>query len=150
ISIGPIRRGGGLAEVDGNIVFSSAQGHFGYLDRHRRLLPIGNLIVPLNLEGLHASPLMHDPLFEIINVRVQDLFTRNIGPHRWELYVTYSRFVRENCFEFVLARTQLETSADGVRAPNPNWEQLYVARPGCIPYKDHSWRFVGEQAGGRI
>jgi cytochrome c2 len=149
ISIGPERRGGGLAEVDGNIVFASAQGHFGYLDRHSRLAPI-DLHAPLNLEALRASPLMRDPLFELVNVRVQDLFSRNIAPHRWELYATYSPFVRENCFEFVLARVVLDTGEGGVRPENPDWHELYIARPGCIPYKDHSWRFVGEQAGGRI
>jgi cytochrome c2 len=149
VRVGGFGRGGGLAEVDGAIVFSTPQGRINALSRDMKLSPL-NLRAPLNLDKLHADPLMSDPLFEVVGVRVHDLFTREIKPGEWELFATFSRFVKAGCFEFVMARAHLNVKNGVVSAASPDWEDLYIARPGCIRYKDRSWRFVGEQAGGRM
>ena len=141
--------GGAIARVNGNIVIATPQGHFNYLSRNNTLAPIA-LRAPMNLDQLNESPLANDPLFEIVGVRVHDLLARQVGPTRWDLYATFSRYVRANCFEFVVAKAQLEAQDGVVRTVSPNWEDIYVARPGCIRYKDRSWRFVGEQAAGRM
>jgi cytochrome c2 len=148
VRIGPPQRGGGVAEVDGAVVFSTPHGRLSYLSRDNTLTSL-NLRVPMDYERLRASPLMEDPLFEAIGVRVHDLFTRETAQGQWELYATFSRYVRENCFQFVMSRVMLEARDDAIR-PASDWEELYIARPGCIRYKDRSWRFVGEQAGGRM
>ncbi|MGE0045193.1 MAG: PQQ-dependent sugar dehydrogenase [Hyphomonadaceae bacterium] len=135
--------------MNGNIVFASPLGRFGYLNDENVLAPL-DLRVPMGLERLRESPLMEDPLFSIGEFRTHDLFARDAGNGRWELYASFSRFQRENCFQFVVARTMLETTEHGVRPVDGEWEDVFVARPGCIRYKDHSWRFIGTQASGRM
>ncbi len=143
-------RGGGIVEVDGNIVIATPQGRINYLNRNNELAPL-NLRVPMNLEEMRRSPLMEDPLFEAQGVRTHDLFARPAAePGHYELYATFSRYVSDDCFNFVMARAILTVDGATVRPASPDWEELYVARPGCIRHKDRSWRFVGEQAGGRM
>lgn len=149
IRIGPPRRGGGLVEVNGHIVFATPRGHFNYLSRDLRLAPM-DLRAPLHLDELGQSSLARAPLFDSNGVRVHDLLARPLEDGRWELYASFSRYGGENCFQFVVARTILDASRDSVRATSRTWRDVYVARPGCIRYKDRSWRFVGEAAGGRM
>ncbi|MGE0830671.1 MAG: PQQ-dependent sugar dehydrogenase, partial [Hyphomonadaceae bacterium] len=142
--------GGGIVEIDGNIVFASPLGRFGYLNTRNRLGPMADLRTPMNLEGLRQSDLYEDPLFSMGEFRTHDLYARQTGPGRYDLYASFSRFVRDNCFQFVVARTPVEANADGVRALTNEWEDVFIARPGCIRYKDRSWRFIGTQASGRM
>jgi aldose sugar dehydrogenase len=147
IRIGTERRGGAIAEIGDRILIASPQGHFAQMDANYQLAPV-DLRAPMNLDALFESPLMRDPLFEIHGVRVHDLIARERSGS-WELYATMSRYVSDNCFQFVLARATLDASGPVLR-PTSEWEDLYIARPGCIRLKDRSWRFVGEQASGRM
>jgi len=150
VRIGPPSRGGGIAEIDGNVVFATPQGRINYLNRNNELGSL-DLRTPMNLEVLRRAPVMEDPLFDISTVRTHDLFVRPAAePGRYELYATFSRYVSDNCFNFVMARAQIAADGATLRPVSPDWEELFVARPGCIRYKDRSWRFVGDQAGGRM
>jgi cytochrome c2 len=147
LRVGTERRGGAIAEIGDRILIASPQGHFAQLSANYELAPV-DMRAPLNLDALFESPLMRDPLFEVHGVRVHDLIAREVGSV-WELYVTMSRYVNDDCFQFVLARIDLDASGQVLR-PTSEWEDLYIARPGCIRLKDRSWRFVGEQASGRM
>lgn len=150
VRIGPPTRGGGIAEIDGNVVIATPQGHINYLNRNNQLAPL-ELQVPMNLDALRRAPLMDDPLFDMSEMRTHDLFVRPAAePGRYELYATFSRYVSENCFNFVMARAVIAADGATLQPVSPDWEELFVARPGCIRYKDRSWRFVGDQAAGRM
>jgi cytochrome c2 len=141
--------GGAIVEVDGHIVFASPLGRLGYLSSANRIRPLLTR-PPMGLEALRRSPLVNDPLFKFGEFRLYDLFALQTGSGRFDLYASHSRFVRENCFQFVVSKTQLSLQGDVVRLAGPGWRDVYVARPGCIPYKDRGWRFTGSEAGGRI
>lgn len=142
-------RGGALVEIDGHIVFSSPLGRFNHLSAQHRLRPIA-LQAPTNLEGLRDSALIDDPRFLPTEFRVHDLAARPVGPQRWELYASLSRYGGDNCYRFSVVRAQLHVTPDAIAPVTPDWEDIYTARPGCIPSKDRGWLFQGSQAGGRM
>ncbi|MBL8549497.1 MAG: PQQ-dependent sugar dehydrogenase [Hyphomonadaceae bacterium] len=148
IGEGPTR-GGGIAEIEGHILFASPHGRLSFLSAHNELAPL-NVRVPMQMEALQASPLAHDALMAMEDFRVYDLYARQTAPGRYDLYVSHSAFVRENCLQFVISRVGLTADADGLAIPRADWKRVFVARPSCIPYKDHGWRFVGAEAGGRM
>lgn len=138
--------GGAIAEMDGNIVFSAPQGRMGYLSRDLRLVPL-DVTPPMNLDALLAAPIYKDPLFQISEFRVLDLFAKKTGEGAYDLYVSHHRFAGD-CFEWVLSRIAFTVDADGV-APAGDWEEMFVARP-CMVSKQASVLFAGSEAGGRI
>lgn len=140
--------GGGLAEASGNIIFSSAKGRFGYLDTNHRLHPL-EFTVPMNLSALRANPHYSDPLYAYSSIRVAGLLAVQQDPTHFTLYVSHHYF-KQDCIQFKVSSIQLAADPQGVRASDPTWKEVYVARPNCIRDKDKSWHFVGEQAGGRL
>lgn len=140
--------GGGIAEADGHVIIASQLGRLSYLSPGNQLAPI-EATVPMNLEGLRESSLIDDPLFSVGEFRTYDLLTHRINGEHWRLFASFARFADENCFQFVVAQTELEVSNDTLRVTSP-WQDVFIARPHCIPYKDRSLRFVGSQAGGRM
>ncbi len=140
--------GGGLAEVAGNILFASSKGRFGYLDTRNHIHAL-DVAVPMNLEELRQSPHYEDPLFKYTTMRVADLLAVQTDSTHFILYASH-HFYKPNCMQFKVSRINIEADSKGVRVEAPNWEEVFVARPNCIRDKDTSWRFVGEQAGGRI
>jgi hypothetical protein len=145
----PGARGGALVEMDGHLVFSSPLGRFNYLTAQNQLRRL-DLQAPLNLEALRRSPLLDDPRFLVSEFRVHDLAARQTGPTTWELYASLSRFGGEDCYQFKIVRARLQVTANAIAAASPDWEDIYTARPGCIPNKDRGWLFQGSQAGGRM
>jgi cytochrome c2 len=142
-------RGGALVEVGGHLLFSSPLGRINYLNAQNQLRSIA-LQAPLNLSALRQSSLIDDPRFILSEFRVHDLAARQTGPQAWELYASLSRFGGEGCYQFKVVRARLLVTADSVFAPSPDWQEVYTARPGCIPDKDRGWLFQGSQAGGRM
>jgi cytochrome c2 len=140
--------GGGVAEADGHVIIASQLGRLSYLSSGNQLAPI-EATVPMNLEGLRESLLIDDPLFSVGEFRTYDLLTQRIDGEHWRLFASFARFAGENCLQFVVAQTELEVSGDTLRVTAP-WQDVFIARPNCIPYKDRSLRFVGSQAGGRM
>jgi hypothetical protein len=142
-------RGGALAVLGDNLVFSSPLGRFGYLGSDNVLRPLP-LQAPTNGAAIRGTSLGHDPLFMATEFRVHDLRARPRGEGNWELYVSLSRFEREGCYQFKIVRTTLSQTSDGLHVSPSGWEEVFIARPGCIPDKDHGWRFQGTEAGGRM
>jgi aldose sugar dehydrogenase len=141
--------GGALVEIAGHIVFASPLGRFNYLSPENELGSL-QLQAPNNLEAIRQSSLVNDPLINIAEFRVHDLAARQTGPHAWELYASLSRFGGENCYQFKVVRARLLALHDSLAAQSPDWEEVYTARPGCIPNKDRGWLFQGMEAGGRM
>ncbi|MBX3430528.1 MAG: PQQ-dependent sugar dehydrogenase [Hyphomonadaceae bacterium] len=141
-------RGGALAVLGGNLVFSSPLGRFGYLGADNVLRPLP-LQAPTNVAAIRGTPLSEDPLFMAAEFRVHDLLARARGENSWELYASLSRFERAGCYQFKIVRARLEQANDGLHVTS-GWEDVFTARPGCIPDKDHGWRFQGTEAGGRM
>ncbi len=142
-------RGGALAVLGDNLVFSSTLCRFGYLGSDNVLRPLP-LQAPTNVAAIRGTSLGHDPLFMATEFRVHDLLARPRGEGNWELYVSLSRFEREGCYQFKIVRTTLSQTSDGLHVSPSGWEEVFIARPGCIPDKDHGWRFQGTEAGGRM
>lgn len=140
--------GGGIAEVDGHIVIASQLGRLSVLSPDNTLSPL-EIATPMNLELLRSSSLVNDPLFNLSDFRTYDLLAQPIGGGRWRLYASFSRFEAENCLQFVVASAELDVSAERIQVASP-WRDVFIARPTCIPYKDRSLRFVGQQGGGRL
>ncbi len=140
--------GGGLAEIAGNLLFASSKGRFGYLDTRNHIHPL-DITVPMNLEALRQSPHYEDPLYKYTSMRVADLLVVQTSPAHFVLYVTHHSY-KPNCMQFKVSSIEIEADAEGIRVKGQNWEEVFVARPHCIRDKDRSWRFVGEQAGGRL
>lgn len=145
----PGARGGALAEVGDNLVFSSPLGRFGYLGPDNVLRPLP-LQAPTNVEAIRGTSLSNDPLFMATEFRVHDLLARQRSERDWDLYVSLSRFERAGCYQFKIVRTTLSQADDGLHVSPTGWEDVFIARPGCIPDKDHGWRFQGTEAGGRM
>lgn len=145
----PTGGGGGLTEIDGHLVFATPHGLLNAMSPNYRLYTLG-LRTPMNLEGARASPLAADPLFSLEDLRTHGLFARETAPGRWTLYATLTRFGGENCFQFVIASTDIAVEGPVLRAVDGQWRDVYIARPGCIRMKDRSSRFRGQQAGGRM
>ena len=145
----PGARGGALAALGDNLVFSSPLGRFGYLGPDNVLRPLP-LQAPTNVAAIRGTSLSHDPLFTATEFRVHDLLARQRREGSWDLYVSLSRFEREGCYQFKIVRTTLSQESDGLHASPAGWEDVFIARPGCIPDKDHGWRFQGTEAGGRM
>lgn len=145
----PGARGGALAVVGDNLVFSSPLGRFGYLGPDNVLRPLP-LLAPTNVAAIRGTSLSNDPLFMATEFRVHDLLARPRGDESWDLYVSLSRFERANCYQFKIVRTRLSLADDGLHVSPTGWDDVFIARPGCIPDKDHGWRFQGTEAGGRM
>lgn len=145
----PGARGGALVEVGDNLLFSSPLGRFGYLSPDNILRPLP-LQAPTNVEAIRGTSLSQDPLFMATEFRVHDLLARQRGEGSWELYVSLSRFERAGCYQFKIVRTLLVGSDGGLDVAQAGWEDVFIARPGCLPDKDHGWRFQGTEAGGRM
>lgn len=145
----PGARGGALAVVGDNLVFASPLGRFGYLGPDNVLRPLA-LQAPTNVEAIRDTPLSDDPLFMATEFRVHDLLARQRDEGSWELYVSLSRFERADCYQFKVVRAGLALADGGLHVSSAGWEDVFIARPGCIPDKDHGWRFQGTEAGGRM
>ncbi|ANP45098.1 hypothetical protein ATE48_03770 [Candidatus Viadribacter manganicus] len=145
----PGARGGALAVLGDSLVFSSPLGRFGYLGADNVLRPLP-LQAPTNVAAIRDTPLSDDPLFMATEFRVHDLLARQRGEGSWELYVSLSRFEAVGCYQFKIVRTVLEQTGAELVVSQRGWEDVFVARPGCIPDKDHGWRFQGTEAGGRM
>jgi aldose sugar dehydrogenase len=140
--------GGGLVEVAGNLIFASSKGRFGYMDGGNHIRPL-DFVVPMNLQALRQSPHYEDPLFAYTTIRVAGLLAIQVDATHVKLYVSHHYF-QPKCIQFRISSINLEADQQGVRASSPDWETVFIARPNCFPDKDRSWRFVGEQAGGRL
>jgi aldose sugar dehydrogenase len=140
--------GGGLAEVAGNILFASAKGRFGYLDKDNRVRSLG-IVVPMNLESLRKDPHYDDPLFAYTTVRVAGMLAVPSDAKHFKLYVSHHSY-KPSCIQYKVSVLEIEADEQGIRVGTPSWQEVFVARPQCIPDKDKSWRFVGEHAGGRL
>jgi cytochrome c2 len=150
IRIGPPMGGGGaLTEVGGHLVFVSPLGRFSYLSNNNRLGPIA-LTAPMGVEALRKSRYNTDTLFSWHHFRAYDLLAVRTSSDRYDLYASFSRFVRDDCFQYAVYRARLEATSTEVRAVSSDWEEMFTARPGCIRPKDRGWRFLGLGAGGRI
>lgn len=145
----PGARGGALAVLGDNLVFSSPLGRFGYLGPDNVLRPLP-LLAPTNVAAIRGTSLSNDPLFMATEFRVHDLLARQVGEGSWELYVSLSHFEREGCYQFKIVRTALSQVGDRLHVAPTGWEDVFIARPGCIPDKDNGWRFQGTEAGGRM
>lgn len=149
IRIGPdIGPGGAIAEVDGQIVVATPHGRFIRIDPDLRLGSLG-ITVPMGLDALRASSIIDDPLFAVSSFRIYDLLTVPRDGSQYDLYVSHSRFVSDDCFQFVVSRLRLAARPD-LHAPDQEWSDVFVARPGCIRPKDRGWKFLGMAAGGRL
>lgn len=140
--------GGGIAEVNGHIVVASQMGRLSVLSPENRLYPL-DANIPMGLEALRESALIEDPLFTIGSFRTYDLMAQQRADGQWRLFASFTRFGGENCMQFVVAAADVSASGDELEITSA-WEDVYVARPGCIPYKDRGLRFVGQEGGGRI
>jgi cytochrome c2 len=138
--------GGSVAEVGGNILIASPQGHFSYLDRRNELHSL-DLDVPMNIEALRNHPLYKQPLMDVTEVRTHDLLAIETGRNTYELYASFNRFAG-GCFEFVVSRISLEVG-DRTLRPTSGWRDLWIAKP-CVGPKDRGSLFVGSQSGGRM
>ncbi|MEQ1818502.1 MAG: PQQ-dependent sugar dehydrogenase [Terricaulis sp.] len=142
-------RGGAMAAVGDNLIFSSPLGRFGYLGADNVLRPLP-LQAPTNVEAIRETPLNNHPLFMPTEFRVHDLLSRRRDDESWELYASLSRFEREGCYQFKIVRILLEAAGERLSVSSTGWEDVFTAQPGCIPDKDHGWRFQGTEAGGRM
>lgn len=150
IRVGPPMGGGGaLTPVGAHLVMASPLGRFSYLSSRNRLGPIA-LTAPMGVEALRKSRYNDDTLFAWHHFRIYDLIAIPTGTNKYDLYASFSRYVREDCFQFALYRARLETTDDAVRAASADWEEIFTARPGCLRPKDRGWRFLGLGAGGRM
>lgn len=140
--------GGGIAEVNGHIVVASQMGRSSVLSPDNRLYPL-DANIPMRLEALRESALIEDPLFTIGSFRAYDLMAQQRADGQWRLFASFTRFSGENCMQFVVAAADVSASGDELEITSP-WEDVYIARPNCIPYKDRALRFVGQEGGGRI
>jgi aldose sugar dehydrogenase len=138
--------GGSLAEVGGNVLIASPQGHFSYLDARYQLHPL-DLNAPMNVEALRNDPLYKQPLFNAAWVRTHGLLAIKTGADSYDLYATFSRFAG-SCFNFVVGRVSLEAN-DKIVRPTSGWHDVWVAKP-CVPMKDRGYLFAGLEAGGRM
>ncbi len=142
-------RAGALEEIDGRLVVATALGRLLYLSPSGRLEGL-DPNVPLGLDALRKSPLLDDPLFALSSFKVYDLLVRPAAPGSFELYASHSRFESERCFQFVVSRITVHAEADGALASSGAWQDVFVARPGCLRPKDRGWKFLGIGAGGRM
>jgi aldose sugar dehydrogenase len=138
--------GGSLAEVGGNVLIASPQGHLSYMDAHYHLHSL-DLRVPMNMEGLRKDPLYKQPLFNPAFVRTDALLAIRTGADTYDLYATFNRFAG-NCFQFVVGRVSLEAN-DKIVRPTSGWHDVWIANP-CVPLKDRGYLFVGVESGGRM
>ena len=74
----PGARGGALAVLGDNLVFSSPLGRFGYLGPDNVLRPLP-LQAPTNVAAIRGTSLSHDPLFMATEFRVHDLLAHQRG-----------------------------------------------------------------------
>jgi hypothetical protein len=149
--------GGGLAELAGNILFSSSKGRFGYRGVDNEFHKL-DFRVPMNIEALRKSDLAKDPLFNFSSFRVAGLLAMQIDRDTFRLLVSYHHY-ESGCMQFKVSSILLKADENGIRAATTgnaggdkegSWDELFIARPHCIRNKDRSWPFVGEQAGGRM
>lgn len=138
--------GGSLAEVGGNVLIASPQGHFSYLDARNQLHAL-DLHVPMNMEALRKDKLFKEPLFNVTFVRTHGLLAIRTGDGTYDIYASYNRFAGR-CFEFVVSRVSLEAN-DKIVRPTSDWRDVWVAKP-CVRLKDRGTLFVGAQSGGRM
>lgn len=141
-------QGGGLAEVEGKILFVSSKGRFGYLDEHNRIQSL-DLTVPMNLEALRQSPNYTDPLSRYNYIRVTDILVAQTKPRNFVVYAAHHYFKPE-CMQFKVSSIDIEVDEKGIKVTSPKWREVFVARPRCIRHKDRSFRFVGDVSGGRL
>jgi cytochrome c2 len=141
-----VSTGGSLAEVAGNLLIASPQGHFSYLDTRNELHAL-DLHVPTNMEALRKDRVYNDPMFNATLVRTHGLLAIRTGDGAYDLYATYSRFMN-HCFDFVVGRVSIEANDKLVR-PTGEWHDVWAAKP-CVRFKDRGSLFVGLQAGGRM
>ena len=139
-------RGGGLAEVNGNLVIASPHGQLNYLDPGGQFHAL-DARVPMNIDALRNDPLYKDPMFNIAFVHIHGLLAIRTGGETYDLYASFNRFAG-HCFEFVVSRISLEANGNGVR-PLSGWHDVWAAKP-CVPLKSRGERFVGLQSGGRM
>ncbi|MES1156683.1 MAG: PQQ-dependent sugar dehydrogenase [Alphaproteobacteria bacterium] len=137
-----------LEEIDGDILYATRLGQFGYLDPQYHLHRLNGLQVQMGVDELTRTPLFRDPIFQLDQVRTLDLLTIKTGANTYDLYVSHHRY-RNGCFELVVSRAQITHDAQGLHFSSPNWEDLYVTNP-CIPVKSIGMRFAGHEGGGRL
>ncbi len=141
-----LKNGGSLAEAGDNIILSSPEGHFSYLDKNNQIHPI-DLSTRMNMDALRNDALYKAPLFNIATVRTLDLLTIKTGDASYDLYASYSRFAGK-CFDFVISRVSLKVDAKGV-TPVSGWSDVWIANP-CVPLKEKGSIFEGLASGGRM
>ena len=137
-----------LEEVDGDILYVTRLGEFGYLDRQNSLHRIQGLHVPMGLEELTQSELFQDPIFQLSEFRTFDLLSIPAGGNLYDLYVSHHRY-RNGCFEVVVSHTQLAKDDAGVHAVSGAWDEIFFTDP-CIPVKSTGMRLAGHEGGGRL
>jgi cytochrome c2 len=137
-----------LEEIDGDILYVTRLGEFGYLDQQNSLHRIEGLHVPMGLEALTQSELFQDPIFQLSEFRTFDLLSIPAGANLYDLYVSHHRY-RNGCFEVVVSHTQLAKDDTGVHAASGAWDEIFFTDP-CIPVKSIGMRLAGHEGGGRL
>jgi cytochrome c2 len=147
----PMDAGGGITEVRGHILMVSPLGRINYLNPALRLGTVG-IAAPMGLELLRKSKYPTDTLFSWHHFRAYDVLALPRGGDDYDLYVSMSRFVNEQCFQFAVYKTPIKVTADSITpaADTHDWQEVFTARPGCLRPKDRGWRFLGFGGGGRM
>jgi cytochrome c2 len=140
--------GGGLGEIEGHVVFASSKGRLGYLDRQKRVHRLA-IDVPMNLVELRKNPRYDDPLYAYDTIRVTDILPIRTSAKRYALYVSHHTY-KPGCIQFKVSRRDIRVTDTGLLPATSQWQEVFVARPHCIPDKSSGYRFVGQQSGGRL
>lgn len=153
IPVGAYVGGGGAMALAGNdILFADPRGFLGYL--HPEPDGTGYQVrhlaatVPMNRAGLLKSEFASDPEFIPGYFRTLELLPVRRADGRLELYVSHHRYA-DHCIQFVVSRTRLTETSDGLDVDNQGWQDAFVATP-CIPKKTTGHPFAGHESGGRL
>lgn len=139
--------GGGIAEFENGILFSTPLGKFGFVDLEQQNLQYLDEQIEMNFEALKNSKPWNAVEFNRSWFRVSDILITKSDTTKW-LYVTHHVFKGEDTFCNQISRIRL-TSNNGIPEFEGDWENVYEVKP-CRVVSEEDYGFAGHMTGGRM
>lgn len=139
--------GGGIAEFENGVLFSTPLGKFGFIDLEQQKVQYLNEQVEMNFEALKKSAPWNAVEFNRSWFRITDILITESNSQKW-LYVTHHKFKEADTFCNQVSRIRI-TSNDGVPLFEGDWELIYEVKP-CRVVSEEDYGFAGHMTGGRM